>query len=97
MSRATLKDIARELSISPSTVSRALRDHPDINPKTKKRVAEAAERLDYYPDSLAQGLKGQRTNTIGIIVPEIKIDNRTASIVMIFESINNSSLWILRN
>jgi DNA-binding LacI/PurR family transcriptional regulator len=72
MSRVTIKDIARELSISPSTVSRALRNHPDISRETKKRVKSTAKRLDYFPDSLAQGLKGRRTNTIGIIVPEIK-------------------------
>lgn len=72
MSRATIVDIANELKISPSTVSRALRDHPDISKKTKHRVIEAAERLDYFPDSLAQGLKSRKTNTIGIIVPEIR-------------------------
>lgn len=72
MSRATITDIARELGRSASTVSRALRDHPDISQATKKQVKEAAERLDYFPDSLAQGFKKQRTNTIGIMVPEIQ-------------------------
>lgn len=72
MSRTTIVDIAKLLKISPSTVSRALRDHPDISKSTKKLVTETAERLDYYPDSMAQGLKKRRSNTIGIIVPEIK-------------------------
>ncbi|MBT4290027.1 MAG: LacI family DNA-binding transcriptional regulator [Deltaproteobacteria bacterium] len=72
MSRATIVDIAKELKISPSTVSRALRDHPDISKATKERVINVAKRLDYFPDSLAQGLKKRRTNTIGIIVPEIR-------------------------
>jgi DNA-binding LacI/PurR family transcriptional regulator len=74
MSRFTIVDIAKALKISSSTVSRALRDHPDISKATKVRVLEMAERLDYFPDSLAQGLKKRRTNMIGIIVPEIKHD-----------------------
>jgi len=72
MSRTTIVDIAKVLNISASTVSRALRDHPDISKATKKRVLETAERLDYFPDSMAQGLKKRRSTTIGIIVPEIK-------------------------
>ena len=72
MSRATITDIARELGLSASTVSRALRDHPDISEATKTNVKEVAARLDYFPDSIAQGFKKQRTSTIGIIVPEIQ-------------------------
>ncbi len=74
MSSTTIKDIARELKLSPSTISRALRDHPDISKETKGKVLRTAERLDYYPDILAQGLKSRQTNTIGIIVPEIRHD-----------------------
>lgn len=72
MSRVTIKDIAKKLAISPSTVSRALRDHPDISKDTKALVSRIADQLDYFPDSLAQGLKSRKTNTIGLIVPEIK-------------------------
>jgi len=72
MSPATIKDLAKALNISPSTVSRALRDHPDISPKTKKRVNSLAEKLDYHPDSIAQSLQTRKTKTIGVIVPEIK-------------------------
>ena len=72
MARVTIVDIAKELNISASTVSRALRDHPDISQETKSRVMDTATRLDYFPDSLAQGLKKRRTNTIGIIIPEIE-------------------------
>ena len=68
----TIKDIARLLGISPSTVSRALRGHPDISPKTKQRVMKMAQRLQYHPNQIAQSLQNQRSNTIGIIVPEIK-------------------------
>ncbi|HAA12262.1 MAG TPA: LacI family transcriptional regulator [Cytophagales bacterium] len=67
----TIKDIARELNISPSTVSRALKDHPDISAETKKAVKELAEKLDYQPNSIALSLRKSRTNTIGIVIPEI--------------------------
>ncbi|MGC9363423.1 MAG: LacI family DNA-binding transcriptional regulator [Fidelibacterota bacterium] len=68
----TIKDIARKLNLSASTVSRALRNHPDIKEETKKRVRALAEELDYQPDTIAQSLKNRRTNMIGVIVPEIR-------------------------
>ena len=67
----TIKDIARILGISPSTVSRALKDHPDINTDTKKAVNELALKLKYQPNAVALSLKNSRSNTIGIIIPEI--------------------------
>lgn len=66
----TIKDLARELNISPSTISRALKDHPDISPQTKKVVKALAEKLKYRPNLLAQGLRKSKTNTIGVIIPE---------------------------
>jgi DNA-binding LacI/PurR family transcriptional regulator len=69
-SSATIRDIARMLGISKSTVSRALNDHYDVNPETAKKVRELAGQLDYQPNLLAQHLKQQRTNTIGVIIPE---------------------------
>lgn len=67
----TIKDIARELKISPSTVSRALKNHPDISEETKKAVNDLALRLNYQPNAVALSLKQRRSNTIGIIIPEI--------------------------
>ncbi len=69
--RITIKDIAEKLNISPSTVSRALKDHPDINPETKKNVKEIAEKYNYIPNKIALGLLQDRSNTIGVIIPEI--------------------------
>ena len=74
MSPLTIKDLARKLGVSPSTVSRALRDHPDISPATKRRVSEAAEKYHYQPNQLAQSLQKKRSSTIGVIVPEIRHD-----------------------
>ena len=64
-----IKDIARKLNISSSTVSRALKDHPDIRPETKKAVKMLAEELHYEPDTVAQSLRSKKTNTIGVIIP----------------------------
>lgn len=70
-SQVTIKDIARELKISPSTVSRALKDHPDISPATKKAVRELAQELDYQPNSVALSLRKSKTYTIGVIIPQL--------------------------
>ena len=69
--QVTIKDIARELGISPSTVSRALKDHPDISAETKKAVNELADRLNYQPNIVALSLRQKKTNTIGVVIPEI--------------------------
>ena len=71
MARTTIKDIARILGISPSTVSRALRDHPDISEKTKNAVRELAKQLNYRPNILAQKLRTNHSNLIGVIIPQI--------------------------
>lgn len=67
----TIKDLARELGISPSTVSRALSGHPDISASTIKKVTELAERYHYQPNSIALSLRSRKTRTIGVIIPEI--------------------------
>ena len=67
----TIKDIARALNISPSTVSRALRNHPDISQDTKDSVNKYAKNNHYKPNTLALSLRMSRNNTIGVIVPEI--------------------------
>jgi DNA-binding LacI/PurR family transcriptional regulator len=67
----TIKDIAKELGISPSTVSKALKGHRDISASTKQAVRELAERWNYKPDQVALSLKSGLSKTIGVIVPEI--------------------------
>ena len=69
--RVTIKDIARELGVSPSTVSRAMKDHPDISPETKKQVNELVEKLKYRPNTVALSLRSRKTNIIALVVPEI--------------------------
>lgn len=67
----TIKDIARELGVSPSTVSRALQDHPDISKATIQEVKEFAKKYNYKPNSVALSLKTKKTNIIGVVVPEM--------------------------
>ena len=70
--RVTIKDLAKHLNLSASTISRALSDHPDISTSTKRLVKEAAKKFDYHQDIIAWSLKKRRTKTIGVIVPEIR-------------------------
>jgi LacI family transcriptional regulator len=67
----TIKDIARKLNISPSTVSRALKDHPDINPNTRDAVKKIAREYNYRPNKIALSLLQNQSKTIGVIIPEI--------------------------
>lgn len=68
---ATIKDIAKRLNISLSTVSRALRNASDVNPETKKAVMALSEELNYQPNKLALSLRQKQTHTIGVIVPNL--------------------------
>jgi len=67
----TIKDIAKALGLSTSTVSRALRDSYEISPETKKLVLEYAEKNHYHPNPIALSLKERRSRSIGVIVCEI--------------------------
>ena len=68
---ATIKDIAKQLNVSISTVSRALRNAPDVNPETKNAVLQLSEQLNYQPNRLALSLRQSQTHTIGVIVPNL--------------------------
>lgn len=67
----TIKDIAKALGLSTSTVSRALRDSYEISPETKKLVLEYAEKINYHPNPIALSLKEKRSRSIGVVVCEI--------------------------
>ncbi len=70
-SKATLKQIAKELGVSVSTVSKALNDSPEISEPTKIRVQEYAKLKKYKPNSIGLNLKNRSTRTIGVIIPNI--------------------------
>ncbi len=71
MKHITIKDIARHLSLSVSTVSRALMNDKNIRKETKEKVLETAKALGYKPNPVATNLKYGHTNTVGVIVPEM--------------------------
>ncbi len=68
----TIYDIAKHLGLSPATVSRGLKDHPAINIKTRKRIMDTAKEMGYRSNCFASNLRMQKTNTIGIIIHELK-------------------------
>jgi len=67
----TMKEIAKKLGVSVSTVSRALKDSPELHSETKRKIVEAAKEMNYHPNLLAQSLRISRSKTLGVIVPEI--------------------------
>ena len=67
----SLKDLANEMGISISTVSRALKNHPDISPELTLKIQKLAKDWNYTPNPLAMGLLRQQTKMIGVIVPDI--------------------------
>lgn len=69
---ATIRDIANALNISTATVSRALTDRLDVNPRTKKLVLEEAQRQNYKPNPMALRLRNKRSKTIGLVIPEFR-------------------------
>ncbi len=69
--RATIKDIASALKLSPSTVSKALRDHPNIGIVTRERVKKLAQQLHFVPNQTAIRFKQQKSFTLGIVIPSM--------------------------
>ena len=68
---ARLKDIARDLGLSIVTISKVLRDHPDISEETRKRVVRRMRELNYQPNFAARSLSSGRTWTLGLVVPDL--------------------------
>lgn len=71
MQQSTLKKLSEVLGISISTVSRALKDHPDISAATKTKVKELAKAMEYEPNAYAVQLRTRQSNVLGVLVPSI--------------------------
>ena len=71
MREVTLKQIAENLGISITTVSKALKNYPDVSKSTKERVKEEAKRLNYKPNVFAVNLRTKESKTVGLIIPEV--------------------------
>ncbi len=69
MKRTTIKDLAQQLGVNPSTISRALKDHPDISSSLRNSVKELAERLHYRPNNMAVHLRQRSSRLVGLIIP----------------------------
>ena len=85
----TLSNIARELNITPATVSRALRNHPKISAETKESVLKVATRLNYKRNKVASSLRSGKTHMIGVIIPSAEM-NFFGSVVHGIETVANA-------
>jgi LacI family transcriptional regulator len=65
-------DIAKELNVSRVTVSKSLRDHPDISPEMKAKVNKTAKELGYIPNLIAKQLNSRKTYTLGVVIPDLE-------------------------
>ncbi len=82
----TIKDLAEQLNISVSTVSRALKNNPEISEQTREAVQRLAKKLGYRPNPIAVALKTHKSNTIGVIVPQI-VNTFFATVVRAIEEV----------
>lgn len=95
MGRITVKDIARLLNINPSTVSRALKDHPDISRETIDKVKQVAEELGYRPNLQAISFRSRKSRLIGLIIPDMNMYFFPAVIQAIEEKVRKEGYHLL--
>lgn len=88
--KVTLKQIAKELDVSISTVSKSLRNSPEISEDTRQKVQAFAKLYNYRPNNIALSLKNKKTKTIGIIIPEI-IHHFFATVISGIEQVANEN------
>ncbi len=91
----TIYDIARELNVSPATVSRALKNHYSIGKETTQAVKKMAEKLGYQPNTIASSLRKNKTNTIGVIVSWINRPFVSSLISGIEEVVNQAGYNVI--
>lgn len=91
----TIYDIAKKLKLSASTVSRALKDHPAINKKTKKKIFDTAEQMGYRSNLFARNLRQQKTMTIGVMVHELNSGFMTSLLSGVEKVANESGYGVI--
>jgi LacI family transcriptional regulator len=91
----TIKDIAQELGLSASTVSRALKDHPHINAETKKKIKAVAASMGYQYNAMAANLRNSKSNTIGLIIPRISRYYQSAVITAIQNKLHEHKYHVM--
>ena len=71
MEQITIKEVAKLCGVGVSTVSRAINNHPDINPETKQKILDTIREYNYVPNNSARNLKRTDSNTIAVVIKEI--------------------------
>ena len=71
MKKISIRDVAREAGVSITTVSRALNGYSDVSKKTKEKILEIVERLEYAPDANARAMGSKETTTIGLLLSDL--------------------------
>ncbi|HLR37225.1 MAG TPA: LacI family DNA-binding transcriptional regulator [Chitinophagaceae bacterium] len=92
---STIVDIAEELHVSPSTVSRALKNNPHISQKTKDKVKKMAQKMGYRRNSLAAGLRSKKSDIIGLIVPRVSMFFQSTIVTAIQNTIHASGYNVI--
>ena len=91
----TIRDVARALNISHTTVSRALADSPIISEETKVRVRSVAEQLGYVPSASARSMRGRRSSLVALMVPDIQNDFYAAVAKVVANSLAARSMHLM--
>jgi LacI family transcriptional regulator len=91
----TIKDIARLLGIAPSTVARALNDHPHIRDVTKARVRATADKLGYVAHSAARSMRSRASTLVGLVVPEVEHTDLAIAAKAMAECCNEAGFQIV--
>ncbi|WP_093920785.1 LacI family DNA-binding transcriptional regulator [Sunxiuqinia elliptica] len=94
-SKVSIKEMAERLGVSPSTISRALQNHPSIGKKRTAEVHKLAKKLGYYPNSVASNLRRNRTNLIGVIIPRIDRYFQSSAIAGIEEVASKAGYYVI--
>ena len=91
MEQVTIRDIARKCKVGVSTVSRAMNNHPDINPETKEMILKVIAELNYVPNNSARNLKRQDAKAIAVLVKGINNSFFSQMIKVLEEEIKEKS------
>lgn len=95
MAEITIRDIAKICGVGVSTVSRAINDHPDINPETRKQIQEVIDQYGYIPNNSARNLKRTESNTVAILIKGITNTMFSRMIKVFDEKLKRSRLSMI--
>lgn len=91
----TIKDIARALDVAPSTVARALNNHPHISDETKSRVQATAQQLGYIANSAARSMRSRASTLVGLVVPDVEHNDLASAAKAMAECCNEAGFQLV--